>query len=170
MDLRVKIAAGAAAALGLWWLRRRGRSSASAPPELLAASDLAGLEPTVRAMAIGLIAEAHANGIDLVVTDGFRSNAAQAELYAKGRTKPGAIVTYAKPGHSWHNYGRAVDMADYSSGRPRWPSSLAYWRRVGELGEAAGFRWGGRWKHPDYPHFEYHPGISIAAMAQTSQK
>lgn len=34
----------------------------------------------------------------------------QDAIYAKGRTKPGPIVTYARGGQSYHNYGLAVDI------------------------------------------------------------
>ena len=34
----------------------------------------------------------------------------QNRLYQKGRTKPGRIVTNAKAGQSWHNYGFAFDI------------------------------------------------------------
>ena len=40
----------------------------------------------------------------------LRSSARQAELYAQGRSKPGKIVTNAKPGQSWHQYGLAIDF------------------------------------------------------------
>lgn len=42
--------------------------------------------------------------------DGERSYARQAELYAQGRSKPGPIVTRAKPGQSPHQYGLARDL------------------------------------------------------------
>jgi len=34
----------------------------------------------------------------------------QEAIYAQGRTKPGVIVTKAKPGLSVHNYGMAIDI------------------------------------------------------------
>lgn len=43
------------------------------------------------------------------VYEGFRTNERQQELYEQGRTKPGKIVTWARPGQSFHNYGLAVD-------------------------------------------------------------
>lgn len=52
-----------------------------------------------------------------VVTSGYRSLDAQAVLYAKGRDSDGnvidqnAVLTYAKPGSSAHDYGLAVDVA-----------------------------------------------------------
>lgn len=40
---------------------------------------------------------------------GLRMFEEQDELYAQGRTKPGNIVTNARGGDSWHNYGLAAD-------------------------------------------------------------
>lgn len=45
-----------------------------------------------------------------LITDGFRSFAEQDALFARGRTKPGPIVTNARGGLSNHNYGLAVDL------------------------------------------------------------
>ena len=44
------------------------------------------------------------------VVQGLRTIAEQNALYAKGRTSPGPIVTKAKGGSSYHNYGLAIDL------------------------------------------------------------
>jgi hypothetical protein len=48
-------------------------------------------------------------GIRPLIYCGFRSFEEQLALFAQGRTKPGRIVTKAKPGESYHNYGLAFD-------------------------------------------------------------
>lgn len=35
-----------------------------------------------------------------------------------------------------------------------WNPSGPYWLEIGEMGEALGLRWGGRWKQRDLGHFE----------------
>lgn len=40
---------------------------------------------------------------------GLRTFDEQAKLYAQGRTEPGLMVTRARPGMSFHNYGLATD-------------------------------------------------------------
>jgi peptidoglycan L-alanyl-D-glutamate endopeptidase CwlK len=40
----------------------------------------------------------------------LRTLAEQDALYAQGRTTAGGIVTYAKGGQSYHNYGLAIDI------------------------------------------------------------
>src|SRR5690606_7828810 len=47
-------------------------------------------------------------GIQLRITQGYRSIAEQDALYAQGRTAPGEIVTNARGGQSNHNYGLAL--------------------------------------------------------------
>ena len=40
----------------------------------------------------------------------LRTFAEQDVLYAQGRSKPGKVVTNAKGGQSYHNYGLAIDI------------------------------------------------------------
>ena len=95
--------------------------------------------------------------IDVIITCTYRDDEAQAELYAQGRTKPGRIVTYAKPGQSMHNKRLAFDVVPLRAGKAVWGTQgedLALWQKIGALGEAQGLSWGGRWNHPDMPHFQ----------------
>ena len=48
--------------------------------------------------------------VRLRITQALRTWDEQEELYAQGRTKKGKIVTNAKAGYSWHNYGLAIDV------------------------------------------------------------
>jgi len=43
-------------------------------------------------------------------TSTLRTFAEQNTIYAQGRTTSGSIVTYAKAGQSYHNYGLAIDI------------------------------------------------------------
>lgn len=100
--------------------------------------------------------------VPLVIVQSFRSSAEQAKLYAKGRPggPPGPIVTNAKPGTSYHEYGLAFDVAVLKDGKPTWPNDIALWTSIGTMGEALGLKWGGRFPGlKDYGHFELHiPG------------
>jgi len=53
---------------------------------------------------------ANPNDLYLTLGSGERNYAEQADLYAKGRSAPGPIVTRAKPGQSAHNFGLARDL------------------------------------------------------------
>lgn len=106
------------------------------------------LAELVRKMADQLAAE----GINIRVTQGLRTWAEQDALYAQGRTEPGHVVTNAKGGESWHNYGAAVDVAPFDDGIPDWDLSHPAWKRIVEVGILMGLVSGVSWR--DTPHFE----------------
>ncbi|TXH46099.1 MAG: peptidase M15 [Desulfurellales bacterium] len=94
-------------------------------------------------------------GLDILVTCTMRTWQEQAALYAQGRTTPGRIVTYARPGESAHNHGLALDFVPLAHGKPQWSATHPHWAVAGELGEAAGLEWAGRWtKFREYPHLQ----------------
>ena len=124
---------------------------------------LTDLHPLMQPMVTRFLANARAAGIDLLVTCTYRSNEEQAALYAIGRTKPGRIVTNAKPGRSTHNNtlngkpaALAVDVVPLRDGKPVWSASDPVWKRVGEIGEKVGLEWAGRWTtFREFPHFQH---------------
>jgi peptidoglycan L-alanyl-D-glutamate endopeptidase CwlK len=127
------------------------------------------LHPVVREKAQAFIDKARLQGIDLLVTSTYRDNESQAALYAQGRTKPGAIVTNARPGQSWHNWRCAFDVVPLRNGKPVWGTSGPdgdLWRKVGELGESVGLEWAGRWtgKLREMAHFQYTGGLTLAQL------
>lgn len=71
---------------------------------------LSRLHPKLRDDVSKVIIQAQKLGIDFRITQGLRTIDEQNQLYAQGRTKPGAIVTDAKGGMSFHNYGLALDF------------------------------------------------------------
>jgi D-alanyl-D-alanine carboxypeptidase/Mannosyl-glycoprotein endo-beta-N-acetylglucosaminidase len=120
-------------------------------------ANIATLLPTMQTMATDFLSRAKAwaqsKGLDVVVTEGLRSLERQKELYAQGRTKPGPIVTKAKPGQSNHGTGRAMDVAIIKNGKVVDDKSL--WAELGKIGKASGLRWGGEFKSIyDPEHFE----------------
>jgi len=123
---------------------------------------LLGLLPDVRAIADRHILLAESKGLVLRVTQGLRSLSEQEAIYAKGRTEQGSVVTNARPGYSWHNFGRAYDVAVVIGGKVVWESRQ--YAAVGVLGKSVGLVWGGDFKGMagDLGHFEYHPGLTLA--------
>jgi peptidoglycan L-alanyl-D-glutamate endopeptidase CwlK len=100
-----------------------------------------------------------------LVNSTLRTFEEQAELFAIGRTKPGDIVTNAKAGESWHNFGLALDVVPLVNGKAIWDSP--FWNRIGELGKQVGLFWGGDFKSfKDKPHFEFHPNLTLAQANQ----
>jgi peptidoglycan L-alanyl-D-glutamate endopeptidase CwlK len=114
---------------------------------------LEGLRADVALAARRLVVAMESLGKPIQITEGFRSPERQAELYAQGRTKPGRIVTNAKPGESKHNKGLAFDVVFRERG---YAAPEADWQALGMLGRSFGLSWGGYWKGPlvDRPHFE----------------
>lgn len=121
------------------------------------------LHPAVRDKAREFISLAEKEGINLRVTSALRTWDEQAALYAQGRTSPGSIVTNAKPGESFHNYGTAFDVVPIVNGSADWDSKE--WNRIGILGKSLGFKWGGDFTSiNDRPHFEMNFGKTLAQL------
>lgn len=102
--------------------------------------------------------------LPIVVTTTVRSCEEQNRLYAKGRTTPGQIVTNAKCGESYHQFGVAFDVAFIENGNPSWAEHHP-WGTLGRVGEILGLEWGGRWTSLiDLPHFQLTKGYSVQAF------
>lgn len=95
-------------------------------------------------------------GLGVKIICGLRTYSEQAELFAKGRTQPGAKVTNAGPGQSMHNFGLAFDIGVFVDGKYL-PESPQY-ASAGAIGKDLGLKWGGDFKSiQDQPHFEVRP-------------
>lgn len=126
---------------------------------MAASREISALRPGTQAKAISFIRLCKLAGIDVIVTCTLRSAVEQEALYARGRTTDGPIVTYAKPGTSLHETGRAFDVVPLRHGKPVWGTTgvdLALWQQIGAYGEQTGLEWGGHWtsRFRDYPHFQ----------------
>ena len=102
-----------------------------------------------------LLKRCEKKGIYLIITQGFRSKEEQDELYAKGRTQKGNIVTNAKGSSysSQHQWGIAFDIAINDS---KLLYNDATIRKVAKIAKSkkVGLAWGGDWISPvDTPHF-----------------
>lgn len=115
----------------------------------------------------------------------FRSFAEQSIIYEQGRTRPGKIVTNAKPGQSIHNYRYAVDIvllkdtdgngtfetASWETNVDFDGDGIADWMEVVAIFKKYGWTWGGDWdgdgktkaqgdkdeNFVDFPHFQKIP-------------
>jgi peptidoglycan L-alanyl-D-glutamate endopeptidase CwlK len=124
------------------------------------------LAPDVAEKARALLELAAEAGAPLVIVQTLRTDEEQEALWAKGRERPGAIVTNAQAGQSWHGpmgadgKARAFDVA-FRQGT--WVTWEGPWGSIGALGESLGLTWGGRWPgFPDRPHFEDPGGKTLA--------
>lgn len=136
------------------------------------------IHPIVEERSNQLIQQSAEKGIVIVLTDGFRSAEDQDRLYEKGRSSEGNIVTNAKGGESYHNFGLAVDFAiQVPSGNIIWDmqydgngNGVADWMEVVEMAKVLGFEWGGDWVgFKDYPHLEMNFGLTIAQLQNGEQ-
>jgi peptidoglycan L-alanyl-D-glutamate endopeptidase CwlK len=107
------------------------------------------------------------------IAQGLRTIPEQDALYAQGRTKPGKIVTNARGGSSYHNYGLAVDFVLIVDGKTAswdmktdWDGDkVADWMEIVKIFQDNGWEWGGNWKSlKDYPHFQKTFGYSIGDL------
>ncbi len=123
------------------------------------------LHPQIRDKARLLIDTAMKQGIELIITSGYRTYAEQNVLYEQGRTTPGQKVTNARGGFSNHNFALAFDVVPVVNGKLDWNSKE--WQKIGKIGKSLGFKWGGDWKSiKDYPHFEMMFGNTLAQLRQ----
>jgi peptidoglycan LD-endopeptidase CwlK len=150
--------------LGVNLLNRLSMDSADLPTEL---------HPLVKERSDQLIHQSAAKGIVIVITDDFRSMEDQDALYEQGRNAAGSIVTHARGGESFHNFGLAIDFAIKTpSESVIWDmqydgnqNGLADWNEVVEIAKTLGFEWGGDWaQFKDYPHLEMNFGLTLADL------
>ncbi|KTD85030.1 M15 family metallopeptidase [Paenibacillus etheri] len=135
---------------------------------------LTNLHPVVRSAATALIERCYKLNIPILITQGLRTIAEQDALYAQGRIKPGVIVTNARGGYSYHNYGLAVDFALLlpNGSSVSWDmrlddnnNQIADWQEVVREAKALGFEWGGDWtSFKDYPHFQMVFGLTLTQL------
>jgi peptidoglycan L-alanyl-D-glutamate endopeptidase CwlK len=121
------------------------------------------LTPATREKCKAFIAGCLLEGVDVIITSTYRDNESQAALYAQGRTKPGAIVTKARPGHSFHNHRVAFDFVPVVNGKALWGDSRL-WQICGSVAEKADLEWGGNWHFQDKPHCQNTQGYDIAQL------
>jgi peptidoglycan L-alanyl-D-glutamate endopeptidase CwlK len=107
----------------------------------------------------------------------------QHDLYQQGRNgNPGPVVTNAKAGESYHNYGLAVDIVlivdkdgNGSFETASWDLKSDFdgdgksdWQEVVQIFKKYGWSWGGEWKFTDNPHFQKTFGYSIKDLQKYS--
>lgn len=113
------------------------------------------LHPEVQKLADRFEKKCKAAGLNVRITETFRTVAEQNALYAQGRTKPGKIVTACK-GDSYqspHQWGCAFDFCENVRGKEY--ANTSFFKKCGAIGKSLGLCWGGDWKtFVDTPHLE----------------
>jgi len=125
---------------------------------------LKGIHPSL----VKVLTEAIKNTpIDFTLTNGVRTTKEQQELYAKGRTTKGPIVTKAdgiknKSNHQVKadGYGYAVDLYPFVNGsldlNDKGDNLKVIAAHILATAKCLGIKveWGGLWQFVDKPHFE----------------
>jgi D-alanyl-D-alanine carboxypeptidase len=122
-------------------------------------NDLSLLAPKFREAVEAALAECNAAPLSLnaKVFEGYRSDELQRVYYARGRTviPPTHTVTNAPNNqYSWHGYGLAVDIVHKDK---FWdpPGGEKWFKSVAAVFKKHQCDWGGDWKKPDTPHFQW---------------
>lgn len=116
--------------------------------------DLKELLPSAQTACKLFMGECKRQGLNVLITETYRSQARQDYLYAQGRTRPGKKVTWTK--NSRHTSRRAWDICKNVKGGEY--SDTEFFRKCGKVAEKLGIIWGGTWQSPDMPHFEIPTG------------
>lgn len=112
--------------------------------------DILRLSPQAQKACRLFLSECERQGLNVLITETYRSQERQDYLYAQGRTRPGNKVTWTK--NSRHTSGRAWDICKNVKGEEY--SDAEFFKKCGSIAKNLGIIWGGEWKTPDTPHFE----------------
>lgn len=94
--------------------------------------------------------ECKRQGLNVLITETYRSQERQNYLYEQGRSRPGQIVTWTR--NSNHKSRRAWDICKNIKGQEY--NDHTFFRKCGNIAKELGITWGGTWSTPDTPHFE----------------
>lgn len=118
-----------------------------------ATTSLDGLAPKMREAVERMLALAVARALPVRIAETTRSDARQQWLYASGRSRLGAIVTYAKSAiYGWHFFGLASDLVHATEG---WDAPDSFWQALAALAEECGLKSGYTWRKKDRPHVQW---------------
>lgn len=124
------------------------------------------LHPKVQGIFQNFIQDAE-NGLGItlrIMEPVFRSVKDQDTLYSQGRTNPGKIVTDAKGGSSYHNYGLAIDLCCIVLKEVDWNYDMS---KLKPYMIKYSIEWGGDWHTiKDKPHFQKTLGFSVEQLSK----
>ncbi|MDO5041009.1 MAG: M15 family metallopeptidase [Peptoniphilus sp.] len=113
-------------------------------------SDLEQLSPKTRELATLFLQRCAEEGLPVKITETYRTQARQDQLYALGRSQPGNIVTWTK--NSKHTKRRAFDIAKIGDDPY---GDEEFFRRCALIGKEVGLKPGYYFRnYQDKPHFE----------------
>lgn len=120
------------------------------------------LRPTFRLLANAWLQACQAASLDILVYCTLRSMQEQDELYAHGRTAPGAIVTNARAGQSAHNFGLALDFVPLLNGKPQWSAGNGLYVMAIQLATARGLQSLSHSSFPEWAHLQHPDWVTLS--------
>jgi hypothetical protein len=103
--------------------------------------DPALLEPVTRAAVAAIIADAKAEGVELMILETYRSRELQHLYFQRGVTELQQVGV--------HHFGLACDLGVVVDGAVNWRADYSI---LGRLGAKHDVVWGGDWADPKDPH------------------
>lgn len=121
------------------------------PPPNQAISDLNELTPKTRKKAYKFLERCEEEGLDVIITETYRTKERQDYLYSLGREVDGNIVTWTK--NSRHTDRYAFDIC--KNGADPY-GDTEFFKRCAEIGREVGLNPGYYWEnYQDMPHYQY---------------
>ncbi|MEH6941541.1 M15 family metallopeptidase [Bacillus sp. JJ722] len=111
--------------------------------------DVNELKPVAKQACLLFLEECKKAGLDVFITETYRSQARQNYLYEQGRTRPGQKVTWTRSSN--HTGRMAWDIA---VNPPKNLYDATTLKKAGAIAKRLGITWGGDWDTPDMPHFQ----------------
>ncbi|MGM9925216.1 MAG: M15 family metallopeptidase [Bacillus sp. (in: firmicutes)] len=128
--------------------------------------DIDELNPVAQEACRLFLEECEAAGLDVFITETYRSQARQNYLYEQGRTRPGPKVTWTR--NSNHKSRMAWDIA-VSPPKNLYDASVL--KKAGAIAKRLGITWGGDWRDsPDMPHFEVKANWKVPKQSVSAAK
>lgn len=122
----------------------------SDPQERISSIDM--LNEKTRETAVLFLRIAEDEGLQIQITETYRTQERQDYLYEQGRTRPGQVVTWTR--NSQHTKRNAFDIAKNVRGEEY--SDKEFFRKAAEIGKMIGLEAGYFWEDgkQDMPHFQ----------------
>ena len=121
------------------------------PPVTETIRDLDELNKSTKAKCEEFLARCESEGLSVIVTETYRTQARQDYLYAQGRTRDGIVVTQTKS--SVHTERKAFDIAKNITGEEY--DDDQFFKRCAEIGREVGLNAGYFWEgFQDKAHFQ----------------
>jgi peptidoglycan LD-endopeptidase CwlK len=122
----------------------------------------------VQALCRESLGRIRASGLDARVISGTRTYAEQTAIYRRGRFgNPGPVISNAKAGQSWHNFGRAWDIGIFKNGK--YLADGPEYTEASIPGKIPGVEWGGDWRSlKDKPHYQVVGDFSTLAAVRNN--